>query len=327
MRRLLGAAVLMLGAFLGTWLLPGPGETAGSEAGVKVVNVAVGDGSPIVVPAASAPPSAGAVGDDPAAALPPPAERARAVARALGAPERELAGTSQDDLDMALPPESGGLSEGDMDAAEAAPRPAPVPPEPRATANAAPVPPPPRPEPPKPAPTAAPKPPPQVAPGKPVAPPSKPVVKSAAPKAAPTSAAAPPNPKPPVGTVAKSEPAKPPVKTPAKPEVKPPAKPPAAKAPAAPSKPAVTVASAAPSGASGRWYIQAGSYSDIANARLVEGKLRAAGLSAIVAPVETQNGVVYRVRGGPFAGRDKASAALTRAQAGGVGGNLVQDGG
>lgn len=63
-----------------------------------------------------------------------------------------------------------------------------------------------------------------------------------------------------------------------------------------------------PSG-SASWWVQVGSFSDIANARLAEQRIRELGQPAVLAPVETPRGTLYRVRGGPYAGEVQAQAA------------------
>lgn len=135
---------------------------------------------------------------------------------------------------------------------------------------------------------------------------------------------------PPATAAAASKPATPPpaVQPSAKPAVPPvvaavpaPAAPAAAKAPEKPpvvaARPAVTPEPpkpvAAPT-AGGRWYVQVGSFSDIANARDAEGRLRSAGLPTVLSPIETPKGTLYRVRVAPLSGEAQAAAARGKAQ-------------
>ncbi|SFF31457.1 Sporulation related domain-containing protein [Fontimonas thermophila] len=68
-------------------------------------------------------------------------------------------------------------------------------------------------------------------------------------------------------------------------------------------------AAASTAGREGRWWVQIGSFADIANARQVEARLRTLGQPVIVAPVETDKGTLYRVRGGPYADEAEAQSA------------------
>lgn len=131
-----------------------------------------------------------------------------------------------------------------------------------------------------------------------------------------------------------SEAAKPAAKTeaPAKPEqvkpepVKPLAAPPKTEAPVAPAKPAeapkpveapkpaapaaAPVAPASkPPASGGSWYVQIGGFADIGNARQAQDKVKAAGQSSVLAPIDTAKGTLYRVRAGPYASREAAQAA------------------
>jgi DedD protein len=58
--------------------------------------------------------------------------------------------------------------------------------------------------------------------------------------------------------------------------------------------------------------VQIGSYSEIGNARQVETQLRALGQPVVVAPIDTAQGVLYRVRAGPYASEDGAGTAHAR---------------
>lgn len=120
-------------------------------------------------------------------------------------------------------------------------------------------------------------------------------------------------------------PAAPPSQKPAAPPavaaVPAPAEPAAAKAPEKPpavaARPAVTPEPSKPAAATpavGRWYVQVGSFSDIANARDAEGKLRSAGLPTVLSPIETSKGTLYRVRIAPLSGEAQAVAARGKAQ-------------
>lgn len=132
-----------------------------------------------------------------------------------------------------------------------------------------------------------------------------------------TSAAAPKPATPPPAAQPSQKPAVPPVVA----AVPAPAAPAAAKAPDKPAavaaKPAVTPEPPKPAAApraGGRWYVQVGSFSDIANARDAEGKLRSAGLPTVLSPIETSKGTLYRVRVAPLPGEAQAAAARGKAQ-------------
>lgn len=74
----------------------------------------------------------------------------------------------------------------------------------------------------------------------------------------------------------------------------------------APTKPAATPAPAA----SDSWFVQVGGFADIGNARQVQARLQSLGQPSILSPTETSKGTLYRVRAGPYAGREPAQAAL-----------------
>lgn len=57
---------------------------------------------------------------------------------------------------------------------------------------------------------------------------------------------------------------------------------------------------ATPGFASGKWYVQVGSYSNRGAAEQVLKKIRASGQSAVVVVVKTPDGTRYRVRAGPY---------------------------
>jgi DedD protein len=132
-----------------------------------------------------------------------------------------------------------------------------------------------------------------------------------------TSAAAPKPATPPPTAQPSQKPAVPPAVA----AVPAPAAPAAAKAPDKPAavaaKPAVTPEPPKPAAAptaGGRWYVQVGSFSDIANARDAEGKLRSVGLPTVLSPIETSKGTLYRVRVAPLPGEAQAAAARGKAQ-------------
>ena len=106
------------------------------------------------------------------------------------------------------------------------------------------------------------------------------------------------------------EPAKPVVAAP-KPEPKPAAKPeapkpePARPVAATPAKPAVTTP-AAPAASGVGFAVQLGAFGPAADANALRDRARAAGFSAFVEQVRTDNGVLNRVRVGPVASRDQA---------------------
>lgn len=81
----------------------------------------------------------------------------------------------------------------------------------------------------------------------------------------------------------------------------------------APVKPAALAASPSAPVGDTRWTVQVGSYSEIANARNAESRLKAAGLPTLMSPVDTPKGTLYRVRIGPFGGEAQAQAARAKA--------------
>lgn len=106
------------------------------------------------------------------------------------------------------------------------------------------------------------------------------------------------------------EPAKPVVAAP-KPEPKPAAKPeapkpePAKPVAATPAKPAVATP-AAPAASGVGFAVQLGAFGQAADANALRDRARAAGFSAFVEQVRTDNGVLNRVRVGPVASREQA---------------------
>ncbi len=124
---------------------------------------------------------------------------------------------------------------------------------------------------------------------------------SAAPATAPVrSEQLPPEPARPVAAAAKPEP-KPEAPKPApKPEPKPEAPKPVAAAPAKPEAPA------APAASNVGFAVQLGAFAQAADANALRDKVRAAGFSAFVEQVRTDNGTLNRVRVGPVASRAQA---------------------
>lgn len=86
----------------------------------------------------------------------------------------------------------------------------------------------------------------------------------------------------------------------------------AAPTPLPSAKPLPTVASAAAAASTDgdRWWVQIGSYSDITNAREGESRLKALGIPVFIAPIDSPNGILYRVRGGPYSDKANGEKAL-----------------
>lgn len=120
--------------------------------------------------------------------------------------------------------------------------------------------------------------------------------------------------------------------------VSPPAPPPQSTAAVAPApKPAVlaptaTVAAATPATASapaaaasagGRFVVQVGAYSDAATLREARSKVEKLGLKTYTQVIENEAGKRTRVRLGPFASRDEASAAAAKIKAAGLPANIL----
>jgi DedD protein len=107
----------------------------------------------------------------------------------------------------------------------------------------------------------------------------------------------------------------------AAPAPKPAAKPPVAASKPEP-KPKPEVAASAPkptpppAATGGSWYVQVGAYAQLERAEEVRGRIKAAGVSSMVAPTETAKGTLYRVRCGPYprAQADAIRERLVRAQ-------------
>lgn len=75
--------------------------------------------------------------------------------------------------------------------------------------------------------------------------------------------------------------------------------------------PTAPVAAAPAAAAQGdRWWVQIGSYSNITNAREGETRLKALGIPVFIAPIDSPNGILYRVRGGPYADKANGEKAL-----------------
>ncbi len=70
-----------------------------------------------------------------------------------------------------------------------------------------------------------------------------------------------------------------------------------------------------PAAPSGRYLVQVGSYSSVANANRLAGRLRDNRLPVLMDVVETQAGRLHRVRVGPYSSREDAEAALARLNA------------
>ena len=96
--------------------------------------------------------------------------------------------------------------------------------------------------------------------------------------------------------------------------------------PAAAPKPATATAAkpaATPATASGKWWVQLGSFSSADNAQRLARELRAKGFSVEVSLVKSNGKDLHRVRAGPEASRDAATALRTRLAAAGQQGTLV----
>ncbi len=97
------------------------------------------------------------------------------------------------------------------------------------------------------------------------------------------------------------------------PTAKPTAKPTLAPTPLptlAPTTKPLPTAAAAAAAEGDRWWVQIGSYSDITNAREGETRLKALGIPVFIAPIDSANGILYRVRGGPYSDKTKGEKAL-----------------
>ncbi len=88
----------------------------------------------------------------------------------------------------------------------------------------------------------------------------------------------------------------------------------------APAPAPVAPVAAAPAS---RWFVQVGGFADIKNARSVQDRLKGLGQSSIIAPMESAQGTLYRVRAGPYASREAALAAQQRLVSGGFTGSAL----
>ncbi len=91
---------------------------------------------------------------------------------------------------------------------------------------------------------------------------------------------------------------------------------------AVPAAPAPAPATPAPT-AAGRWYVQVGGFADIRNAHQAQDRVRAAGQASIIAPMESAQGTLYRVRAGPFPSREAALAAQAALAGSGFNGSAL----
>jgi cell division protein FtsN len=107
-----------------------------------------------------------------------------------------------------------------------------------------------------------------------------------------------------------------------------PATPPAASAPRSARDPAALLSGQTPSAKPGSdpfsYFVQVGAYARADDAEQQRAKLAMLGLGARVTEREQAGRTVYRVRLGPFDGREDAEAAQSRAQAAGVEAALVR---
>jgi DedD protein len=91
------------------------------------------------------------------------------------------------------------------------------------------------------------------------------------------------------------------------------------------SQPADPAPSAATTRAeAGHWFVQAAALSSESAARQLSERLSKAGLSPFVERTDTSDGVLYRVRLGPFSSREAAVKARKHLHALGVGSNVVR---
>jgi DedD protein len=77
-------------------------------------------------------------------------------------------------------------------------------------------------------------------------------------------------------------------------------------------------------GGAGNWFVQAAALSSESAARQLSERLSKAGLSPFVERTDTSDGVLYRVRLGPFSSREAAVKARKHLHALGVGSNVVR---
>jgi DedD protein len=69
--------------------------------------------------------------------------------------------------------------------------------------------------------------------------------------------------------------------------------------------------------------VQVGVYSDIANVKQLQEKLKQAGYASRTEKVTTPNGEKIRLRAGKFASRQEATTALSKIQAAGLSGMVI----
>ncbi|HEY8355546.1 MAG TPA: SPOR domain-containing protein [Methylophilaceae bacterium] len=92
--------------------------------------------------------------------------------------------------------------------------------------------------------------------------------------------------------------------------------------PAADAKPAAT-AKPRQQMASPTYTVQIGVFSDAANVRQLEGKLKALGLHTSTETIQTVQGEKIRLRVGPFSSRDQAEEAMTKVRTAGLSGMIL----
>lgn len=164
----------------------------------------------------------------------------------------------------------------------------------------------------------------RMVPGKPTPTPlpaiAKPVESAAAPVVAATAETKPENPSA-AKPGGKSEPAAAPTSSerpsPAKAAERPAPKPPEKSPP-----PASEAARATAPPNAEQWVVQLGAYQDMANVKLLQGKIKEMGYPSFTEKVDTPQGARVRVRGGPFASREAAEKAQERLKKIGAGAPL-----
>lgn len=82
--------------------------------------------------------------------------------------------------------------------------------------------------------------------------------------------------------------------------------------PSVATKPNEDHAPSAPAVSGQKWFVQAGGFADIDNARKVQAKLQGIGQPTVLAPIDTAKGTIYRVRAGPYASQTAAQQAFDR---------------
>lgn len=96
---------------------------------------------------------------------------------------------------------------------------------------------------------------------------------------------------------------------------------------AAKTSPPASVATATTTSAADRWFVQAGSYGDLGNAKQVEAQIKLLGLDAVVAPIAVNGRTLYRVRTGPYTNRAEAEKIRTRFSSENLPASVMQDAG